>query len=506
VSYAHRDETQTTTLQRGCGLPSAFWKQLQLLARSLQRRGIDLSPAQVFFDQERLKTVDRWTVAIEQALQECEVFIFLVSANSLDSPFCMERELQQAVLRGVPVVPVLLTRVHGWGDQGPSGIPSFRLGHCHSGGLPKGPDANALPVSHWSHEDDAWARVCADLDTLLSERLATTGSPASPPKPVMPWLAAPAPVAAGTAATATPAAVDGAAPQSVLPMGAMGVMGMAGPAAAPSRTPPPTLLPYFCNQTAVLDRFEEDLIPWNPLAQDQALLVLAKGTYEDGLEPFLDRLRRDYLLNHSKAPVRDTQLTAVLGWVGSVGRDDERLVCRMAANLYQALGLPRDEAFSSGMAPLGTAAVESALRRQNSVTYLWAQLPEELGPREAGASVRALLTFLERGTAAGVLGRLEIVLSIATPDLVKRPQLRKDWKLKGFAKTHVVELAPLVPIDRAAAAHWHLQHRLEERFGLSQPEFLDETFNPESSRYRMRNFGDAVGKRLNALATRITPN
>jgi hypothetical protein len=181
VSYAHRDETQTTTLQRGCGLPSAFWKQLQLLARSLQRRGIDLSPAQVFFDQERLKTVDRWTVAIEQALQECEVFIFLVSANSLDSPFCMERELQQAVLRGVPVVPVLLTRVHGWGDQGPSGIPSFRLGHCHSGGLPKGPDANALPVSHWSHEDDAWARVCADLDTLLSERLATTGSPASPP-------------------------------------------------------------------------------------------------------------------------------------------------------------------------------------------------------------------------------------------------------------------------------------------------------------------------------------
>lgn len=474
ISYAHRDETATRSVQGG-GYPSAFWTHFRALLEPLQADGVELDEVRVFFDQERLRTEDRWSDAIERALDECEVFIFLVSVNSLTSRFCKERELQKAVLRGVPIVPVLLADVYRWADHVVPGVAKFRLGDCHSGGLPKGPDANVRPVSLWDQEDAAWARVCADLDAFLRSCLGATVH-----RPQSRLAAADATV---QSPTLTPPTVSTSSPSTHPPQNQTAT---AGAAAVPRQ-----LLPYFCNQTVVAGRFEKDLVPWGKAAYDRALLVLAKGDYWDGLEPFVDRLRRGYLLRRGSAPPRQAAPLAHLFWPAPDGSKGEELLTTVVAALYEALGLNRCDAFNALPAPLSTASLEANLRNRNEVAYLLAALPA-CGLREAGASVQALLQFLERCTASSVLGRLEIVLLIEEPKLVECKSLKSRWRLDTFQRTHVVELEPLVPIDRRAAEDWHRQHGLEDQFALPRPALLANCFQPESRRFRMREFAEQV--------------
>lgn len=181
VSYAHADEKAKNS--RACvgeGFPRAFWKCLQVV---LDGFGGRVSRAEVFFDVERLNAEREWNDAIESALDECELFIFLVSMHALGSNYCLNKELATAAVRGVTIVPVVLTP---WGDwtkfeikEPDSGKVLGVLGQYHSAGLPKDGAGNCLAVSEWTSEYKAWDEVRAGLTPILRNVFGNTPATAA---------------------------------------------------------------------------------------------------------------------------------------------------------------------------------------------------------------------------------------------------------------------------------------------------------------------------------------
>lgn len=186
ISYAHADEAlKDSKVKQGIGYPSAFLSNLETSLPPLKGR---ITKDEVFFDRKRLASEPVWSAAIERALGECELFIFLVSVNSLASDYCIGQELARAVKRGVPVIPVLLRPKGSWihhpvPDPDDSSAPVLgELGQFHSGGLPKDGGGNAKAVSTWSNEDEAWDEVCKDLLQFIRDNIPERDSGQAPVK------------------------------------------------------------------------------------------------------------------------------------------------------------------------------------------------------------------------------------------------------------------------------------------------------------------------------------
>lgn len=177
ISYAHADEEAARSdYPKGVGYPSAFLRHFKSSLPVLRGQ---LSEEEIFFDTRRLAAEPAWDEAIRQALSDCELFIFLVSPFSLGSPYCMTEELGRAAKRGVPVITVLLEPRDDWIEcpvydpDDKSGSASGRielkkLGAFHAGGLPKDASGNALAVSQWSDEAEAWSAVWRDIKQFLT--------------------------------------------------------------------------------------------------------------------------------------------------------------------------------------------------------------------------------------------------------------------------------------------------------------------------------------------------
>jgi hypothetical protein len=461
VSYSHRDETATRSVQGG-GFPSAFWEYLKSLLPPLQGRGVQLAAEQVFFDQARLNTEPYWSAAIQRALDECEVFIFLVSVNSLNSAFCMHTELHHAARRGVPIVPILLVPKKDWRDHPIPGLKDRKLGDYHSAGLPKGPDFNPLAVSEWPNEAKAWDQVCSDLAAFLVVTLggaqAQRRDEAPPPEP-------------------RPHEGHERPPEADSPVDV--------------RKPPRKLLPFFCNQVPLVDRFKKDLVPWGQAVQDRALLVLAKGTYWDDIPTFVDRLRFGFLMPHPSAPMRKQDPSAILQWPEPGRSKGEELIASVVEVLYEGLGIYALHAHEDLPGPVGTIRLENALGKRDHVAYLRVELPS-LSLREAGDTIRALLTFLERCARPGVLGHLDIVMSIEDEKLVACRSLKQRLGLEGFTKTHVIELEPIEDIEKSDVVNWHRVYAQQLEPLCPRPILLAHCFQTDTRRFRMREFYEQV--------------
>jgi hypothetical protein len=95
-SYAHADETLRDDLA----------KHLRLL----ERQGIIAG----WYDR-RIPPGDEWARAIDTHLQTAQIILLLVSADFLDSTYCYESEMQQAMARHeageAHVLPVILRPV-----------------------------------------------------------------------------------------------------------------------------------------------------------------------------------------------------------------------------------------------------------------------------------------------------------------------------------------------------------------------------------------------------------
>lgn len=179
ISYAHADEVlKDSKACKGKGYPSAFRQCLRVLLKGL---GQPVSDEEIFFDVERLDAEPQWKQAIERALSDSELFIFLVSMNSLGSDYCVRKELATAVKRGVHIVPVLLSPWDDWITH-PIHDPDTGdclavLGQFHSAGLPKD-SGNCKAVSAWPSEQAAWDAVRGGLKPFL---LKCFGHGTSPP-------------------------------------------------------------------------------------------------------------------------------------------------------------------------------------------------------------------------------------------------------------------------------------------------------------------------------------
>jgi hypothetical protein len=243
VSYAHedaKDEIDRADV-RPRGLLGRFELGLKFLLES-RLAGIPGAPRldEVFIDLNRLNAEPAWSSAIESALNQCELFIYLVSPASLGSSFCLNQELKPVLARQIPATTILLRPVpEKWYETEVGGV---TLGSLHSGGLPKA-HGNAKAITLWDNRDEAWSRVSDDVEALI--------------RSVFKLQAPPVPVRRG-----------------------------AEPAIA--WMPP---VPFLCNQDPVVTPFAAALDSWVRSPVHSPLAVLVQGTTEDGLSGFVDRLR-----------------------------------------------------------------------------------------------------------------------------------------------------------------------------------------------------------------------
>lgn len=97
-----------------------------------------------------------WNDSIIQELRQADIFIFIVSVDFIDSEFINKYEVPEAMKRNrehhTPIIPVIL-RPCDWYDQP---YKKFQA-------LP----TNALPITRWDNEDEAFMSVVSGLKKLM---------------------------------------------------------------------------------------------------------------------------------------------------------------------------------------------------------------------------------------------------------------------------------------------------------------------------------------------------
>ena len=138
-SYAHEDEE----------LRDELAKHLKLLERQKM--------IAAWYDRE-IGAGTEWKHSIEQRLNSAQVILLLISADFLASDFCWGVELRRAMERHeageARVIPVILRPVDWRGAQ---------FGQLQA--LPK----NALPITTWSNQDEAFLDVARRIRQVVEE-------------------------------------------------------------------------------------------------------------------------------------------------------------------------------------------------------------------------------------------------------------------------------------------------------------------------------------------------
>lgn len=435
VSYSHRDGP----MANDGDLPGAVVRALRALAND--RPELGLAAERIFFDRERLMAGDDWNDGIFSELQRSDVFLLLVSFNSLDSHFCIKKELAEAVRIGIPViVPVLLSACTWAGHVVSEGPPSRRLGDFDA--VPKDDNANMVPIkdARWPDRETALTRTVEQIARRLAR--------------------------------------DGAAPQAAAPV--------ATPAAAPPRPAAarslPPFLSYLCNQVEAVRDFNDGIRAWDAA---QALLVLVKGVWDDDTEGFLGRLcaknLHDFCELQRSVLLEPRPLSLPQVMDGGRLRKPRQLADDVRAALSQAL-------FDNVYRIRSATDVAEALQALPGVQPLFAALPQQ--PDEASsATLRALLDLLEDVPPRTPLDRLVIAVQVSVPELVADSALRKRLKLERRRRVQVVELSPLEPVDREDVRLWHHDQRLADR--VDQPQLLAQLF-AKAEYLRLRPFDRSV--------------
>lgn len=443
VSYAHLDEKKKSEAVDGCGYPRAFIKYLRVSLKPLfgQERPEDY----VFFDLNRLASEPAWGPAIEKALTECELFIFLVSVNSLDSKYCMQEELSTAVKRGIPIIPVLLSPIDGWrehevADPDHPDHPPRRLGDLHSGGLPKDSAGNLLPVNQWKKDEElAWNSVCADIVTFIKAGLKSANVPH------------------------TQVAVHSFKPS--------------GKALVAS-----DLLPYFCDQGGLISHCRMALTPWGRDDKNTLFLFL-KGGDEDGMDRFARRMLREVIRPRLPSHLSDLVPHRNLAWPYFNPRKRQEAETQMADALLQALGLSPESAYDGRAAEV----LRMHLDARSDVPIVHIFLPEDTDSHKAGLS--ALLALIE--SACLLRGRLILLLFIQDiAHLIAKPNLARAWGLNNLKRSVVVEPPALGPVTGSDVKQWHETQEIEQHFGIRLSELKARLFPDPAHTHRLRSFAE----------------
>ena len=104
-----------------------------------------------------IRAGEDWKQSITTALEEADIIVLLVSADMIASDFCWSVEMKRAMQRhatGVAtVVPIFLRSCDT------TGAPFMTVQ-----GLPK----DAVPITTWTNQDQAWTDVAKGLRRLLT--------------------------------------------------------------------------------------------------------------------------------------------------------------------------------------------------------------------------------------------------------------------------------------------------------------------------------------------------
>ena len=400
VSYSHRDAEDALR----------FMDFLRLKLRGLGTTGI--REEHVYFDRQKLLAGDEWDDSIQRALEEAEYLVFLVSVASLNSKYCVARELAIAVARGVHVLPVILKPCPWDGLPVPGDPEARKLGAF--GAVPKD-DAFALrPVSKWESDADAWNTV---VDQLGERLLRDRGAPVIP---------------ASIARAGAPAAARLTA-----------------------------LLPYFCNEVAVVNDFNARVRQWD----SAALLVLARGCHEDNVPRFWDRLRVKNLADYLKIHNGELLEPRPLVWPEASGR--RRGAAELASDMLGALS----EGLTGNSFHLkDVTAIAEWLSGLSGVQPLVTTLPRARKPILA-LGLRTLLDLIEQCGDPAV-HRLVIAVVIESDAARSDKDLVKSMKLGVYRHTRIIDLLPLDEIEVEDIRRWHRDHNIETLCRMSEDEFL----------------------------------
>jgi TIR domain len=446
VSYSHRDGPMA-----GDGdLPGAVVRALHALAEDQPELG--LSPDRIFFDRAALMAGDDWNDAILSEIQRTDVFLLLVSFNSVTSRFCIKEELSAAVRHGVPVIiPVLLSECTWSGHLIVGDTRGRNLGAL--GAVPKDENGNFAPIKSpaWPDRETALTRTVQQIARRLTRD-------SQLPAAAVTRAAAPAPAAA---------AVPLQAPAPALPP------------ATPAKALPP-FLPFLCNQDRAVGSFNQGIAAWET---STALLVLVKGLWDDDTEGFLGRLwaknLHDFCTTQATAVLEPRPLSLPQAMDGARARKGVETEVRAA--LSEAL-------FNNLFRIKSGAQVAEALAALPGVLPLLATLPMQSDDANV-AVLRALLDLVEDVPVRTPLDRLVIAVQVADPALIAEPSLRKRLRLERRRRVQVVELAALEPVDREDVRLWHSAQQLGSR--VDQVRLLSTLF-AGSAELRMRPFDHSV--------------
>lgn len=420
VSYSHLD----TPFAR------EFMKYLKLKLRELDA-ALQIAESHVFFDRNKLLAGDDWDESIQTALDQMEYFILLLSANSLISKYCIDRELTQAVRRGIPIVQILLQPCP-WEDLPlPGDAKQRKFGAL--GALPKDDSFCLQAIEHWERGmADAWTTTVGQLaQRLLEER-----------------------------------------GQSPLPNS------VASQPRAATNHRATSLLPYFCNQVASVNGFNGRLRAW----QTHALLVLSRGQPLDNVPRFWDRLRTknlaDYLSMHNAQLLEPRPLI----WPQETGhrRDAAGLASDMLGALSEALT-------GSSFQLKDPAAIGQWLTAQAGVVPLVTTLPRDKKSVVA-QGLKVLLDVLEQSAPPNAPHRLVVAAVLENDALAGEKDLIKALKLTGYSHTHVVDVLPLQEIEEEDIRRWHREHQIQSLCRLSEEELLAQVLSDTVQRLRLGTF------------------
>lgn len=141
ISYSHKDEEFKDEL-------------LTMLAGLQQQRVIDV------WQDRRIEGGDEWSQAIQNAMDECDLAILLVSSHFIESRFIQDKELpyllQRRQQQGLPMVPIIV-RPCKWESE-----PSLN-------GLQTLPRDNKAVIT-FSKTDGERERVWMEIATSIEER------------------------------------------------------------------------------------------------------------------------------------------------------------------------------------------------------------------------------------------------------------------------------------------------------------------------------------------------
>jgi hypothetical protein len=411
---------------KDAALAEEFLKRFLVSARV-----IDITEDDIFFDRTRIQAGDEWSPALDQGLARASFFVFLVSWDSLASGCCMQKELATAAKRAIQIVPVILTPCD-WKKQQ---VPGAQKTLDRFNPLPVAKDNEAselLPITKWAHRDEAWVAVtdalCKKLKSMVTLRA---------------------------------------------------TIGQAHPASGAHLEIARKILAYRCNQVEATSDFRDGLQQW----QQQTLVVLAKGVYDDDLGGFWSRLEFDYLYSMRKVSCAQAI---------SVALPDP---AREAIALKELQRLTRNQLREAIERVAGSGVAAPAGQASTCVTPLVALLPSASETGCAKAIAQTLLRTLEEHETPALLQNIALIIHIEDSALHEH-KLTQKWGLGKFIRTRVVELRPLGWIADHDVRTWLIELREKQDEDVWLQRLAGLRAVASNNQIRLRKFNQLVNEML----------